>query len=148
MASVGEVLRLFISMIHRQPMREVEEIVAIENRGLQGCAHGRVGSGRQVLLMEAETLEELGLQPGVVKENVTTRGLALRGLKVGQRLRVGEAMLEVGCPCEPCRLMDQIRSGLQDELRGRRGMLCRVVQGGRIRRGDGIEVLDFMRVGS
>src|SRR2546426_3552032 len=45
---------------------------------------------RSVLLMEAETLEELGLRPGVVKENITTRGLALRGLKVGQRLRVGE----------------------------------------------------------
>src|SRR2546426_6215247 len=103
---------------------------------------------RSVLLMEAETLEELGLRPGVVKENITTRGLALRGLKVGQRLRVGEAMLEVACPCEPCRLMDEIRRGLQDELRGRRGMLCRVVQGGRIRRGDGIEVVDLMRVGS
>ncbi len=129
-------------------MREVEETVAIENRGLQGCAHSRVGSRRQLLLMEAETLEELGLQPGVVKENITTRGLALHGLKAGQWLRVGEAMLEVTCPCEPCRLMDEIRSGLQRELRGRRGMLCRVVQGGRIRRGDVIEVVDFMKVGS
>jgi len=98
--------------------------------------------------MEAETLEELGLQPGVVKENITTRGLALHGLKAGQWLRVGEAMLEVTCPCEPCRLMDEIRSGLQRELLGRRGMLCRVVQGGRIRRGDVIEVVDFMKVGS
>lgn len=145
---MAEVLRLFITLIHRQPMRELEETVAIENRGLQGCAHGRVGSWRQVLLMEAETLEELRLQPGVVKENITTRGLALRGLKAGQRLRIGEVTLEVTCPCEPCRLMDEIRSGLQQELRGRRGMLCRVVLGGRIRRGDGIEVLDFMKVGS
>src|SRR5207245_7591329 len=87
-------------MIHRQAMREVEEIVAIENRGLQGCAHGRVGSGRQVLLMEAETLEELGLQPGVVKENITTRGLAVRGLKVGQRLRVGRQCWRVGAPAD------------------------------------------------
>ena len=148
MARVAEVLRLFITLIHRQPMREVEETVAIENRGLQGCAHGRIGGRRQVLLMEVETLEELGLQPGVVKENITTRGIALHGLRAGQRLRVGEATLEVTFPCEPCRRMDEIRSGLQRELHGRRGMLCRVVQGGRIRRGDGIAVLDFMRVGS
>jgi MOSC domain-containing protein YiiM len=29
---------------------------------------------------------------------------------------------------------------LQEELRGRRGVLCKVVQGGRIRRGDSIQI--------
>ncbi len=34
-----------------------------------------------------------------------------------------------------------IRSGFQREQRGRRGMLCRVLEGGVIRRGDSIEKL-------
>ncbi len=145
---MAEALRLFIAVVHRHPMREVEEAVAVVNRGLEGCTHGRPGGRRQVLLMDAETLEHFGIHPGVVKENITTRGLHLRGMRAGQRLRVGEALLEVTLPCEPCRRMDEIRQGLQEELRGRRGMLCRVVEGGRIRQGDGIEVLDQVIAGS
>ncbi len=145
---LAEVLHLFVAFVHRQAMREVEEVAALEDRGFEGCIHGRPGSRRQVLLMDSETLEEMRLSPGVVKENVTTRGLVMAELRGGQRLRAGEALLEVTIPCEPCHLMEEIRPGLQQELRGRRGMLCRVVQAGRIGRGDRIEVLDFMKVAS
>ena len=139
---MGEVARLFTAVVHRQAMCEMEDVTAVADRGFAGCIHGRPGSRRQVLLMDLETLEELGIPPGAVKENITTRGLNVRDLKGGQRLRVGEALLEVTVPCEPCYRMDEIRRGLQDELRGRRGMLCRVIEAGRIRRGDAIEVLN------
>jgi MOSC domain-containing protein YiiM len=121
-------------------MREVGETEIVLGKGLKGCAHGRPGSKRQVLLMDVETLEAMDLKPGLVKENVTTRGLDVKSLHRGQRVRVGEALLEVTLPCEPCGRMDDIRPGLQAELRGRRGMLCRVVKGGVVRRGDPIEV--------
>ncbi len=91
--------------------------------------------------MESETLRVLGLEPGIVKENITTLGLRLGELVPGQRLQGGEAVLEVTGPCEPCRRMEEIRPGLQQELRGRRGVLCRVVRGGRIRRGDPMKLL-------
>ena len=145
---MGEVLRLFVALVHRQPMGEMEEVVAVADRGFQGCVHGRQGSRRQVLLMDLETLEQLGISTGAVKENITTWGLEVQALRPGQRLRMGEALFEVTVPCEPCRRMDEIRPGLQQELRGRRGMLCRVLQGGRIRRGDRIELLDGLGVGS
>jgi len=38
--------------------------------------------------------------------------------------------------------MDEIRMGLQEELRGQRGWLCRVVVAGKIRKGDRIEVME------
>lgn len=145
---MADVFRIFLALVHRQPMKEVGEALAVASSGLNGCAHGRPGGRRQVLLMDAETLASFGLAPGVVKENITTRGLALRELHPGQRLRVGEALLEVTLPCEPCSRMDDIRPGLQLELRGRRGMLCRVVEAGWIRRGDQIEVLDGVSAGS
>ncbi len=141
-------MRLFIAVIHRQPMREVDEVAAVVHRGLEGCIHGRPGSRRQVLLMDTETLEVLGVLPGAVKENITTRGLRVGELRAGQRLRVGEALFEVSVPCEPCHRMDEIRPGLQEELRGRRGMLCQVVEAGLIRRGDGIQVLNGVNAGS
>ncbi len=136
---MAEVLHLFQCLAHGEPMREFDEVVAVEDKGFKDCIHGRRGSSRQVLLMDVETLEDFGIAPGLVRENITTRGLVLGNLSLGQRLRVGEALLEVTKPCEPCHLMDEIRQGLQDEIRGRRGLLCRVVEGGRIRRGDDVQ---------
>lgn len=128
-------------------MKALHVVRAMADSGLEGCAHGRPGSQRQVLLMDVETLTDLGLAPGVIKENITTQGLDLRSLRNGQRLRIGEALLEVTLPCEPCKLMDDIRPGLQQQLRGRRGMLCRVVQSGLIRPGDAITLLAEERAG-
>jgi MOSC domain-containing protein YiiM len=142
---VAEILRLFQCLAHGEPMREFEEVFAVENKGLQECIHGRSGSIRQVLLMDQETLEEFGIAPGQARENITTRGIALGSLPLGQRLRAGEALLEVTKPCTPCHQMDEIRQGLQEALRGRRGLLCRVVEPGRIRRGDRIEIEEKTR---
>jgi MOSC domain-containing protein YiiM len=137
---VAEILHLFQCLAHGEPMREFEEVFAVENKGLQDCIHGRSESIRQVLLMDQETLEEFGIAPGRARENITTRGIVLGSLPLGQRLRAGEALLEVTKPCSPCHQMDEIRQGLQEALRGRRGLLCRVVEPGRIRRGDRIEI--------
>jgi MOSC domain-containing protein YiiM len=142
---LGRVEHIFICIAHRLPMREVPEAVALADRGLEGCAHGRPGQ-RQVLLMDAETLELLEVEPGQVKENLTARGLDVNGLGRGDRLRVGAALLEVTGPCEPCDRMNEIRPGLEDQLRGRRGVLCRVVEGGAIRVGDTSERMTAARV--
>jgi len=138
---VAEVVGLFISEAHGHPVRALHEVEAVANKGFAGCIHGRPNSSRQVLLMDAETLALLRVAHGEVLENVTTLGLALKELRPGQELQVGEAVLAVTKPCTPCERMDGIRPGLQAELRGRRGMLCKVVQGGRIRRGDSIQIL-------
>jgi MOSC domain-containing protein YiiM len=138
---MGEVLHLFISLVHRFPMKEVVESEAMEDKGFKGCIHGRPGNKRQVLLMDTETLDRFALAPGTVKENVTTRGLDFQRLGVGQRVRLGEALLEISTPCDPCARMDEIRQGLEKELRGQRGWLCRVVEAGKVRRGDPIEVV-------
>lgn len=107
--------------------------------GLAGCAHARAGTDRQVLIMDKETLDALELLPGTIRENITTEGINVNGLEPGDRLRIGEAVLQIAMPCTPCSLMDKIRPGLRKEIRGRRGMLCRVLRGGMIRTGDAIE---------
>ena len=94
---------------NRQPMAPVTSAHAIENLGLEGDRHAKADSKRQVLLIEAETLEKLGLRVGEVRENITTRGIALMELPIGTRLRIGEAVLELTVECEPCKLMDELR---------------------------------------
>jgi MOSC domain-containing protein YiiM len=135
------VQRLFRCLVHRFPMEEIETAELVSDRGVKGCIHARPGAKRQVLLMDAETLEALGLVPGSVKENVTTSGLDLQQISLGLRLRIGESLLEASMPCEPCERMEEIRKGLRAELRGRRGWLFRIVEGGIIKRGDRIEVV-------
>ncbi len=117
---MGEVVHLFTCLVHRFPMEEVEEAEAIADKGFRGCIHGRRGSKRQVLLMDRETLEQFKIEPGAVKENITTRGIDFQTLAAGQTLRIGESLLEITGPCDPCPRMDEIRMGLQTGLRGRR----------------------------
>jgi MOSC domain-containing protein YiiM len=123
-------------------MEDLLEAMAVQDLGILGCAHGRPGGKRQVLLVDRETLDALELSPGMVRENITTEGLNVNGLAEGERLRIGgETLLEVTMACTPCGQMDDLRPGLRKEIRGRRGMLCRIVKGGIIRPGDAIEKL-------
>ncbi len=114
---------------------------ALADFGLEGCAHARPASARQVLLVDRETLEAMELRPGILRENITTDGLNVNDLPIGQHLRIGEARLEATMVCTPCNQMEGIRPGLRRELWGRRGMLCRVLEGGIIRPSDSIEKL-------
>lgn len=138
---MARVQNLFSAPRKHFPMEELSEVRALDDAGFEGCAHARPASKRQVLLMDRETLEAMDLRPGVIRENITTDGLNVNGLQIGQLLRVGEARLEVTSVCTPCDLMEAIRPGLRKELWGRRGMLCRILEGGVIRRGDSIDRL-------
>ena len=135
------VQNLFRAPKKHLPMEELSEIRAVNDTGIEGCAHARPGGKRQVLLVDRETLEAMNLRPGIIRENITTDGLNVNSLLIGQVLRVGEARLEVSAVCTPCDQMEAIRPRLRKELWGRRGMLCRVLDGGVIRRGDSIEKL-------
>lgn len=119
-------------------MEEVFVAQAEADLGFATCGHGRRGSKRQVLLVDHETLDAMNLAPGVIRENITTQGLNVNGLAVGERLRVGRALLEVSMVCTPCDQMEKVRPGLRRELYGRRGMLCRVIEGGIVQQGDAI----------
>jgi MOSC domain-containing protein YiiM len=121
---------------------ETLESTHLEPGGIPGDAHFAPRSVRQVLLIEAETLEALGLEPGQVRENITVEGIGLMELPRWTRLRVGQAELEVTMVCNPCSVMDEIRPGLQEELRGRRGILARVAVPGMVRHGDLVRVVE------
>jgi MOSC domain-containing protein YiiM len=119
-------------------MEELAVATLLADTGVAGCAHGRSGSKRQILLVDQETLNAMQLVPGAIRENLTTEGININGLSVGQRLRVGVAILEISAVCTPCDQLEKIRPGLRRELYGRRGMLCQVIEGGDVRPGDSI----------
>jgi len=73
---------------------------------------------RQVHLLHAEMLDELvtagfGVAPGLLGENVTTRGLDLLGLPTGTRLHLGAAaVVEITGLRNPCLQLDRFQTGL------------------------------------
>ena len=135
---MAAVAHLFRAPKKRLPMAEAESVDVVADKGFATCTHARNGSKRQVLLVDKETLDAMGLAPGAIRENVTTSGLNVNGLGIGEQLQIGPVILEVSAVCTPCGQLELVRPGLRRELYGRRGMLCRVLQGGMIKQGDPI----------
>jgi MOSC domain-containing protein YiiM len=137
----GSITALHIARVKGTPSEPVEKATAISGQGLEGDRSCNPDNARQVLVMDQETLKDLELVPGQIKENITTTGLDLSQVKRGQVLFIGdEVTLEFVGPCLPCHKMDQIRPGLQDRLKGRRGMLAVVLNGGAFKVGDPVRV--------
>ncbi|MFI5371030.1 MAG: MOSC domain-containing protein [Candidatus Eisenbacteria bacterium] len=136
----ASVTSLFLCRSRGVPSDPIVTVTAVVDRGLDGDRHARPGNRRSVLLMEQETVDQLGIRPGDVREQVTVRGLGLMTLAPGSRLRVGGVVLLVGQPCAPCEQMEALRPGLRTELEGRRGRFTTVLQGGTFAVGDTIAV--------
>ncbi len=139
---MGSIEAIHVGVGNRIPMKPLDEVMILADFGLEGDRKAKAGSKRQVLVMPGEVLDDLGLPPGAVKENLTTRGFDVMSVPRGACIRVGEALLEATFECTPCGLMDDIRPGLQEELRGQRGMLFQVIEGGRVRIGDEVTIVE------
>jgi MOSC domain-containing protein YiiM len=138
---MAEIVGIWRAPAHGEPMESLDAAHAVENHGLEGCAHARPGGKRQVLFVAAEDLDAVGVEPGTIRENLTVRGSDVMRWPVGQRVAAGEAEFEITMVCDPCELMETIRPGLQAELEGRRGMLATVVRGGDVAIGAELRLL-------
>jgi MOSC domain-containing protein YiiM len=138
---MATVVGLFISPERGSGRSEARERVrAVEGQGFEGCAHANPPL-REVLFASQEHLDAVGVVPGAIRENVTVEGADVQKWEIGQRVRVGNVLLEITMVCDPCQRMDQLREGLRAEIDGRRGMLAHVVESGDIAVGDPIELL-------
>ena len=132
-----------------EPFHSVEFIEVVAGKGIAGNPrYFDRGSRRQVTLMEREQIAEhaatLGretIPPGAVRSNIETAGLSFTPL-VGQEVQVGEAVLRLYAPRDPCAKMEAIAYGLRHLMSdGRQGVLAQVIQSGRIRVGDTIHLV-------
>ena len=140
----GSVVSMRLNVGSRKPMKEVDSARVITGQGIEGDRHLKEDgsrSRRQILLMDRETLGDFSLDDGIIRENITVVGMDFASLEAGDRVSIGEdVVLEITGEYEPCARMDEIRSGLQHELDGRRGMLAYAENGGLISVGDVISV--------
>jgi MOSC domain-containing protein YiiM len=87
----------------------------IASTGIEGDGHfhpGIHGGPRKaILLIAAEVVEELQRRQypvylGALGENLSTRGIDVCNLRIGDRVRAGGAMLEITQPRGPCTALD------------------------------------------
>lgn len=147
--------------VPKRPIGEAE----VTTRGISGDeqAHSEIhGGARQaILIITQEGLEELiaqgfPLYAGALGENLTTRGLDRRSIRIGQRYRTPEVVLEITKMREPCDQLNIYGVGIQKAVYdagvkagdassprwGLAGFYAAVVRGGTIRAGDPISLLD------
>jgi MOSC domain-containing protein YiiM len=137
------------------PLQSVESVEMVEEKGVAGDARffGRLSrdtgqpTRRQVTLIEREQIAEhataLGLPsiaPGAVRSNIETTGINLIAL-LGREIEIGEAVLRLYAPRDPCAKMDAICQGLRARMMDQRqGVLAEVVRSGKVRVGDTIRL--------
>jgi MOSC domain-containing protein YiiM len=160
--------------VHRNPRHRLAKlpepgIELLAGLGVEGDAHAgetvqhrsrkRWNPGlpnlRQVHLFAEEMLAELraggfDVAPGVLGENVTTRGLDLLALPAGARLGLGsDAVVEITGLRNPCVQLERFQPGLMEAtldhdaaggLIRRAGIMTVVACGGTVRPGDAIAV--------
>ncbi len=136
----GLITNLFVARRKRAPMQPVNQLEVTVDGIIGDRSFGR--ENRQVLIMDVELLEKHDLIPGVVRENVDVKGLMIHDLPKGTHLVVGTAEAVIVGPCTPCDRLEEVRSGLKEELRGERGIFIRILKEGTISIGDEMKVLE------
>ncbi len=83
----------------------------------------------------------IDLVSGSVGENFTTSGIDLDALKVGDRLRVGECLIEITDVRIPCRQLNDLHPELLKTIHGHSGWVAKVIEEAVVKSGDAVEVL-------
>lgn len=148
----GKIFSLNLSKTKGVAKIPVSKVFLIENFGVEHDAHAGGEPLRQVSLLSIESIREqkecskvrttgLLLQPGDFAENITTEGINLANLKIGDRLTVGHrAVLEISKIGKECHRRCSIYYKIGDCIMPREGIFAQVIKGGEISVGDKIEI--------
>ncbi len=109
--------------------------------GIVGDGHRfRLHGGRDkaLLILASEAIHTLRAEGwplfyGALGENLTTEGLDYRHWRASQRFRMGDVLIELTTPREPCRTLHPYGPGIQRRLRekpGEAGFYAAVLIGG------------------
>ena len=160
---IGSVLHINISN-GGVPKRSIQDAL-VTPLGIEGDiqAHPQFHGGptQALLLITSEGIEELKaagfpLYPGALGENITSRGLNRHEMRLGQRWRIGEIVIELTKIRVPCSQIQIYGAGIQRAVYdqsvkagdwssprwGLSGFYASVIQPGSIHVGDEIAPLD------
>ncbi len=142
----GRVIWIGLRPARRRAPLVVTEAQAVAGRGLVGDrGEVRPSRVRQVTLIDVAAISaaaaQLGLptvDPALLRRNLVVEGVDFAAAR-GQRLRVGEVLLVITGPCDPCARMEEaLGEGGFEALRDRGGLTATVLAGGLLRVGSAV----------
>ena len=153
--TVGSVVAIYTVPAASVPMISQHEAKLIAGVGIEGDRYVRREGGvpeghwkdrkwadQELTFCEVEKAEAFGVDPALTRRNIMTRGVVLADL-IGKRFRVGEALIEGIRPCAPCNYVEGLsgKPGMRAAL-GDGGLRAKIVQGGIVRPGDTLVLIE------
>lgn len=150
-----EILKIFVSNGHnfkgrygktplRHAIQSVESVECVAGQGLKGDRFfgykddykGQITFiGQATIDAVARRTNRIAADPALFRRNVVVSGCDLNGL-IGKRFRLGPVLLSGAEECSPCFWMDEmLGDGAVDEMLGRGGLRCRILESGLLRVG-------------
>ncbi|MBO2012610.1 MOSC domain-containing protein [Hymenobacter negativus] len=138
--------------VRREPLVSVPEAELKTDSHIFGDhARPKTGGKRQVTLIQHEHLAavagylglDMPVEPGRLRRNLVVSGLNLLALK-NRQIRIGdEVILDITGECHPCsRMEEELGPGGYNAMRGHGGLTAHIAQGGVIRVGDAVRVVE------
>ena len=149
-SNCGELMRILsIAVSNKKGTRktQVESAELCVNHGVKDDAHAGTWE-RQVSFLAVERIEEckargLNVTFGDFAENIATEGIDWKSIPIGSRFRLGDsAVVEITKIGKECVKKCAIYYQAGDCIMPREGVFARVIEGGTLRCGDIIEMLD------
>lgn len=131
-----------VSIAPERGMKKVNqpEVPVRENFGIEGDAHAG-NWHRQVSLLAQESIEKmvakgLHVSAGDFAENLTTVGIDLLAMRIGERLQIGpEVLLEITQKGKECHTRCAIYDQAGDCVMPTEGIFAKVLKGGTLKPG-------------
>ncbi|MBT8344499.1 MAG: MOSC domain-containing protein [Sulfurovum sp.] len=145
MKNVGKVINLFVSQ-KGNVKRVEEESLTLDPKGIVNDKFYDTNIQRSVLItsLESYTLassHHIKMPYGSLGENVLIDYNPYH-LNAGDRLRIGNVLLEISQYCTMCDHLSNIDKDLPTLLKDDRGIFARVIESGVIKKDDEIYLLD------
>jgi len=147
---MGKIFSINCSAVKGVPKEQALKAVLVKSHGIKSDAHAGTEL-RQVSLLPMESVRgqiarakvknaSVEIRPGIYAENITTEGIDLAALKLGDRLRIGKtAVLKISKIGKECHKRCAIYHQVGDCIMPREGIFAEVLEGGEIAVGDSIE---------
>ena len=142
-----KIVSIAISKKKGTPKTPVDEAFISKDHGLEGDAHAGKWH-RQVSFLSSESIEgakEQGLDVtfGDFAENIASEGIDWKTLPVGTHVRLGgQVLVEITQIGKECHNKCAIYYKAGDCIMPREGVFARVLEEGKIRRGDEIKIIE------
>lgn len=144
--SKGNIYAISVSQERGQLKTEVPEANVIENYGLENDGHAG-DWGRQITCLDMASVRKankehhLDVMPGGFAENILIDGLDLYRAEVGSRIRLAEDVIlevtQIGKEDHP----SIVTRTYGVSLLPTEGLFCKVIRGGKIKKGDSAELI-------